>query len=123
MWQLMDIFNQIAERKILEAIERGEFNNLSNHGQKLDLRSDPFIPPELQLGYKLLKNAGMIPEELVLNQEIQSLRGLLDTCPTHQDEQEIRHRIRQKLLMLDILKERNGRSIALQDYMAKIESL
>ena len=50
----------IAERKIEEAIERGEFDDLPGAGQPLDLDDlDPSLPEELRLAYRILKNAGM----------------------------------------------------------------
>ena len=118
----MDVFYQIAERKIREAMERGELDNLPNRGQKLDLRPDPYVPAELQMGLKLLKNAGMVPEEVSLNNDITSLRALLDNCLSVAEEIDLKAKIRQKLLMLNFLRERNGRSIALQDYLAKVET-
>ncbi len=118
----MDVFYRVAERKIREAMERGEFDDLPNRGQKLDLSLDPFVPSELQLGYKLLKNAGMVPEEINLNKDICTLRELLDNCLSPHEEDGLKAKIRQKLLMLNILKERNGRSLALQDYQAKVET-
>ena len=118
----MDVFYHIAERKIREAMERGELDNLPNRGQKLDLTIDPYVPAELQMGFKLLKNAGMVPEEIMLSKEITSLRQLLDNCLSPDEEDVLKAKIRNKLLMLNFLKERNGHSLALQDYSAKVES-
>ena len=50
----------LAERKIEEAIERGELDDLPGAGQPLDLDDlDPLLPEELRMAYRILKNAGM----------------------------------------------------------------
>ena len=73
----------IAERKIEEAIERGEFDDLPGAGQPLDLDDlDPSLREELRLAYRILKNAGM---------------SAADT----QDETAERARARKKLLLLE----------------------
>lgn len=38
------------------------------------------VPEELRLGFKLLKNAGMIPEEMLLRKEMVTLEDLLAAC-------------------------------------------
>ena len=73
----------LAERKIEEAIERGEFDDLPGAGQLLDLDDlDPMLPEELRMACRILKNAGM---------------GSSDTA----DESAERARARKKLAMLE----------------------
>ena len=63
------MFDLIAERKIAEAIARGELDNLPGAGRPLNLDDDALIPAELRLAYRILKNAGYVPPELeTLNQ-------------------------------------------------------
>ncbi|GAA0430722.1 DUF1992 domain-containing protein [Lentibacillus halophilus] len=53
----------IVEDKIRESIENGDFDNLPGKGQKLDLRDElPGLSPELNQAYKMLKNAGFVPD-------------------------------------------------------------
>ena len=73
----MDFFRRIAENRILEAIEAGEFDNLQGKGQPLDLEDDSYIPPELRMAYKILKNADCLPPELELRQEVVTLQDLV----------------------------------------------
>ncbi|MGZ8448574.1 MAG: DnaJ family domain-containing protein [Candidatus Deferrimicrobiaceae bacterium] len=73
----MLLLGNIAERKIREAIERGEFANLPGAGKPLRLEDDSMIPEDLRVAYKILKNAGCIPAELELRREIITLRDLL----------------------------------------------
>ena len=56
MWLL----DQWAERHILEAQTKGEFDNLPGSGEPLTLDDDSHVPAELRAGYRLLKNAGCL---------------------------------------------------------------
>ena len=68
-------FEQIAERKIVRAIERGEFENLKGRGLPIHLDDDVHVPKELRIGFRILKNAGISPGEVqVLNEIINSSR-------------------------------------------------
>ena len=51
-------FQLVAENKILEAIENGEFDNLPGQGEPMDLLEDPHLPAEYRMVQKILKNAG-----------------------------------------------------------------
>ncbi|QKY71026.1 DUF1992 domain-containing protein [Lentibacillus sp. CBA3610] len=54
----------IVEDKIKESIENGDFDNLPGRGKKLNVRDElPGLSPELNQAYKILKNAGFVPEE------------------------------------------------------------
>jgi hypothetical protein len=54
----------IAERKIVEALERGELSNLPGEGRPLVLDDDALVPEELRAAYRILKNAGYVPPEV-----------------------------------------------------------
>jgi DnaJ-like protein len=59
----------LAERKIEEAIARGELDDLPGAGRPLDLDDDALVPEDLRLAYRILKNAGYVPPEVqTLNQ-------------------------------------------------------
>lgn len=70
-------FERIAEERIREAIQRGEFNNLPGSGQPLKFDDDFHIPDDLRLAYKVLKNADCLPPELELKKEIRRAEDLL----------------------------------------------
>ncbi len=72
------IFRKIAEERIREAMENGEFDNLECKGKSLDLKDDPFVPEELKIVFRILKNAGFVPKEVELRKEIARLEELLD---------------------------------------------
>ena len=58
------MFDQIAERKIAEAIARGELDELPGAGRPLDLDDDRLVPEDLRMAYRVLKNAGFVPQEI-----------------------------------------------------------
>ena len=73
MWLL----DQWAERHILDAQRKGEFDGLPGSGEPLTLDDDSHVPPELRAGYRLLKNAGCLPPELEHRKEAVMLNDLL----------------------------------------------
>jgi hypothetical protein len=73
----MLIFEAIAEQKIREAIERGEFDDLPGQGQPLNLTDDPLVPEDLRMVYRILRNAGFVPPELEAQKEIRDLEQLI----------------------------------------------
>lgn len=54
----------LAEKKLAEAVSRGELDDLPGQGQPLDLDEDPLIPEDLRLAYRILKNSGYVPPEV-----------------------------------------------------------
>ena len=69
-------FERIAEQRILDAIARGELDNLPGAGAPLDLDDDSLVPPEMRLVFRVLKNAGYLPEEMYLRREITDLEAI-----------------------------------------------
>ena len=55
----------IAEQKIAEAIANGDFDDLPGAGKPLELDDDSLVPEELRLAYRILKNAGFVPPEVL----------------------------------------------------------
>ena len=68
---------RVAEKRINEAIQRGEFDNLPGSGEPLSLEDDRQIPDDLRLAYKVLRNAKCMPPELELKKEIRKAEELL----------------------------------------------
>jgi hypothetical protein len=73
----VDVFDLIAERRVAEAIERGEFDDLPGAGRPIALDDDSLVAPELRVAYRLLRNAGYVPEEVRLLGELRSAEQLL----------------------------------------------
>jgi len=72
------MFDLIAERKIAEALARGELDNLPGQGRPLELDDDALIPEELRAAYRILKNAGFVPPEVQALNDIASLERFVN---------------------------------------------
>jgi len=77
---MTDIFHQIALEKIEEAIKNGEFENLAKQGQPVDLSALASVPPEMRAAYTIIKNSGLVPEEVQLLKEIAELKEKINCC-------------------------------------------
>jgi hypothetical protein len=71
------MFDLVAERKIAEAVSRGELDNLPGAGRPLELDDDALIPEDLRLAYRILKNAGFVPAEVQTLNDIAELERLV----------------------------------------------
>lgn len=104
----MSIFEKIAERKIEIAMAKGEFDNLSCKGKPLNLDDMDMVPEELRMSYKILKNAGVIPEEMELRKNIMNLTELLNLCADEEERKNIRAKINEKQLRYNMIMESRG---------------
>ena len=102
----MEIFAKIAEQRILEAIENGEFNNLKGMGKPLDLGDESWIPEDLRMAYRVLKNAGCLPEELELRKEVLNLRELINTIDDNKERIKKIRELNFKLMKLNELRKK-----------------
>ena len=67
----------LAERRIEEAIARGELDGLPGAGQPLALEDDALVPEDLRVAYRILKNAGYVPPEVQTLNEIAELERFI----------------------------------------------
>lgn len=89
----MYTFDAIAERRIREAQERGEFDDLPGTGLPLTLDDDVLVPEDLRVAYRLLKNAGFVPPELAAHGEIRELEQLLRATEDDGERRQLLSRI------------------------------
>jgi hypothetical protein len=102
----VEFFYRIAERRILEAIENGEFNNLEGQGKPLDLDDDTWIPEDLRIAYRILKNAGCTPPELEARKEVVNLYSLMNTIDDDKERLKKLRELNFKLLKLNLTRKR-----------------
>lgn len=76
-WSALQI---IAEERILQGQRQGYFDNLPGEGEPLPPDDMASVPQELRMAYRILKNAGCVPEEVSIRKEIVQLTDMLDTC-------------------------------------------
>jgi hypothetical protein len=102
MW----IFQKIAEQRIKEAMEGGEFDDLPGKGEPLVFEDDSRVPEDLRLAYKILKNANCVPPELWLKQEIRQLEDLIKALPDEKEKYKQIKRLNFQILKLNMLRKR-----------------
>jgi DnaJ-like protein len=104
----VSIFARIAEARIQDAIERGDFDALPGRGMPLQLEDMSHVPPHLRLGYKVLRNAGVAPPEVELRREIYRLDREIAATRDPEALAELRRRRRDSDLSLAIMMERRA---------------
>jgi hypothetical protein len=98
-------FEKLAEEKIREAIERGEFDDLGGEGRKIDLTEYFNTPAEHRVGYSLLKSNKFVPGEVQLMREIADLRRQVGSGDGETGE--LQKELNEKQMALAMLLERN----------------
>lgn len=89
---------QIAEMKMREAIKNGELDNLPGKGKPLEIDNMSFIPAELRMAYRIIKNSGLVPVEVSLNKDMDTLKKKIEEST---DEKE-RKFLKRKLIELGV---------------------
>lgn len=102
----MNPLDLVAERKLQEAIEAGAFDDNPLLGKPLELEDLSKIPEDLRSSYSLLKNAGVLPEELELRKEGARLVDLIDACRDDAERRSLEERVEDIRLRIDLLAER-----------------
>ena len=116
----MDILARIAEQKIRKAMEEGEFDNLGWDGKALNLEELSGVPETLRMGFKILKNAGVLPPEMELKKEIVGLRDLLKACAEDGERRRLEDQLNERMLRYNTMMERQFHKPAYRQYEAKI---
>jgi len=102
----MDAFAAIAERRILEAMERGDFDDLPGKGKPIDFEDDSFVPEDMRMALKICRNAGCLPPELEMRQEIVRLGDLVRTLADGAEKDQRIKELNLKLLRFNIAAKR-----------------
>jgi hypothetical protein len=99
-------FRKIAEEKIREAMEQGEFDDLPGRGKPLQELDSYFATPEgVRLGFSVLKNSGFVPQEMTLLKEINILKEQLAANSDPENKEELNSQIAELRLKYDLLME------------------
>lgn len=86
----------LVEERIQEAIRRGDFDDLPGAGRPLTLDDDLLVPPEARIAYRILRNAGFVPPEVLERRELAELEASLPALA----DVEARQRALTKLALL-----------------------
>ena len=94
---------KIVERRIIEAIEKGELDNLPGRGKPLKLEDDQQVPEDLRLAYKILKNAGCLPPEVQEKKEILQMEDMLKEIPDEKERYKLIKKINYRIMKLNMM--------------------
>lgn len=116
----MDALARIAERKILEAMKEGDLNSEKWKNRPLPLDDDRFVPDDLKMAYKILKNSGYLPPEIETKKEIKKLEDLI-AC-TEEEHVRLKQMKKLNVLLMKLEAKRSSpANIATQDdYYRKV---
>ncbi|WP_018140055.1 DnaJ family domain-containing protein [Thioalkalivibrio sp. ALJ7] len=89
-----------SEARLANAAQRGEFDGLPGAGRPLVLDDDSAVPKELRMAYRVMKNAGYVPEAVRLRGEVASAEAILQAADDDAARQQAARRLR---LLLDRL--------------------
>ena len=101
-------------------MERGEFDNLPGRGKPLVLEDLSGVPEELRMAYKVLKNAGCVPLEVELSNEVESLRRLVLDLDEGEEKKGRVRELNFKLMKLEMTRKRPLSLDLLPQYQDKL---
>ncbi|MBB5346651.1 DUF1992 domain-containing protein [Desulfoprunum benzoelyticum] len=96
----MNILTFLAEQKILQAMEERDLSDTSFKYKPLPLEDDSFVPAELKIAYKILKNGGFLPPEVEERKEVKRLEDLITS--TEDEHERLRQMKKLEILMMKI---------------------
>ncbi len=116
----MDPLAFIAEQKIAQAMQERDLNSPKWKNKPLPLDDDRFVPDDLKMAYKILKNSGYLPPEIEERKEVNRLEDLI-AC-TEDEHERLKQMKKLNVLLMKIDAQRSSPvNIAGQDdYYQKI---
>lgn len=103
----MDFYDKVTETKIKEAIQKGELDNLPGKGKPVILENpNPFILPEDRMSYKIMKNLGLLPQEVELRKEIDKLQNLIKESNTPEERAKLKKKLEETNIRYKVMMER-----------------
>lgn len=99
-------FERIAEQRLRQAIDAGEFDNLPNAGRPIDLEEYFSWPESVRMAYSVLKSAHCVPVEVELLKEIARLESTLASAADEPAADALRRRLCARRIELAVKLER-----------------
>lgn len=78
----MGLLDQLVEDCIRAAVARGDLSGLPGEGRPLCFDEDGLVPPELRMAYRVLRNAGGVPPEIL---SLREATGLAESVASERD--------------------------------------
>ncbi len=116
-------FEGIVEKRIKQAQEKGEFDDLEGNNKPLKF-SDANVPDELRLAHKILKNSGFTPPEVEIKKKINNTEDLLDNTKYDSDERrKLTKKLNYYLIKLETARAASGANLSLTTEMYRNQML
>ncbi len=96
----MDSLAFIAEQRIAEAMRERDLNSPKWKNKPLPLEDDRFVPDDLKMAYKILKNSGYLPPEVEERKEIKKLEDLI--CRTDDEHERLKQMKKLNVLLMKV---------------------
>src|SRR4051812_25837025 len=107
----MDLFARIAEDKIKEAIKNKEFENLPGMGKPQDFKDDlPGMNAEMKMGYRILKNAGFLSDNVDIRKEMLTIEDLISVATDDAEIARLQEKLTRKKLQFEKVMEQRRRN-------------
>lgn len=115
-------YGHLIEEKIKQSMKKGDFDNLPGKGKPLPKDEFAYLPPELRNSYRILKNANMLPEEMILKKEMVEIEDLLAEITDPQLSTHYKKEWKEKKLRFDMMMEKRkiSQSGTFKQYQSKI---
>ncbi|USB31980.1 DnaJ family domain-containing protein [Paenibacillus sp. YPG26] len=97
------MFTWLAEQRITDEIDRGELEDLPGKGESLQIEDLSHIPEDLRIAYRVMKNAGYVPEELTLRAQCLQLEDLLQACGNPSEKKRLYKLLNEKTARLRMM--------------------
>jgi hypothetical protein len=116
----MDSLAFIAEQKIAQAMQERDLNSPKWKNKPLPLEDDRFVPDDLKMAYKILKNSGYLPPEIEDRKEVKRIEDLI--AATEDEHERLKQMKKLNILMMKIDAKRSFSSniSEQQDYYRKV---
>lgn len=105
----MNWLNKLTERRIAKARAEGKLSNLEGEGKPLpDRPGDAFVSAGDAMGFRIMAEAGVLPEEIVLKKQVEAQRAHLATL-TDEAQRKAAMAELSRLMMLQSIAEESRR--------------
>ncbi len=102
--------DKLIEDRIKKAQKDGQFDDLPGKGKPIEFEDDTFIPEELRLAFKILKNADFCPPEVELKKEAIRTEELLSEAKDEKEKYTILKKLNFLIMKINTIR---GKSIKL----------
>ena len=103
----------VAEQKIREALQNGDFDQLPGAGKPLVMEDLSHLPPEMRMAYTILKNSGFVDAPQDMRRPISPDRELTRSSPEEGAASG-------KLRRLDVMMQRVRRARGQRDFLPPV---